>query len=188
MNAASVPSQRHRPSSTDETPSWSSLEASRPLRAHFVLLPSDPRQRSLTAAWALHRESSGHLSPPLYRILDPTFSPLVFPESPLPQPLVNLDVLFLQLGFSPLQGILKWQLSRWKGDYTLPGPFPSAKDDQRHPLAWRGHLWGSLLVARKIVADVGGEEALQHFGTILGWKNREAWTLDEPDEGRLTHK
>lgn len=134
----------------------------------------------------------------ILRLLSPTLTRDVLSSSAGSQPLINLDALLLSLGFSPLHGLLKLGLSRFRGDFELDLPRSGAASGAGEE--WKRGIWVSLRTARRAVKELYGgggegggvgaaEEGLRFFGAFLAWGSREAWSLDEgEEEGRMSHK
>lgn len=132
----------------------------------------------------------------ILRLLSPTLTRDVLSSSTGSQPLINLDALLLALGISPLHGLLRLRLSRFKGDFELDLPRSGAASGAGEE--WKRGIWVSLRTARRAVKELSGagnagdrlgEEGLRFFGAFLAWGSREAWSLDEgEEEGRMSHK
>jgi hypothetical protein len=160
--------------------------------------PTAQATSSSTASLPAFPSSSSSLR--ILRLLSPTLTRDVLSSSAGSQPLINLDALLLSLGFSPLHGLLRLGLSRFRGDFELDLPRSGAASEAGEE--WKRGIWVSLRTARRAVKELCGgadrgagpgsggvEEGLRYFGAFLAWGSREAWSLDEgEEEGRMSHK
>ncbi|GAA5854998.1 hypothetical protein JCM5353_002017 [Sporobolomyces roseus] len=86
------------------------------------------------------------------------------------EPFISLSRIFLAVGITPIEGLLRYKLERPTYDCTLGGIAPFYD------------IWVSLRTAREVAEEL---EVLDELAGLLEWEGRKAWSVEDKEEGGM---